>query len=171
MKIIIRQANEKDTKLIQNLSWQTFFDTYHKENSKEDMEVFLSTNFTYEVVSKELTDNANTFLVAYDMKQPAGYVKLTEGTWVKHLETDSSLEIARIYAVKEKIGRGVGKVLMEQCIAIAKERGKQVVWLRVWEKNQRAIQFYRRWGFEKFGEEIFLLGRDVQDDWLMKRKV
>ena len=39
----------------------------------------------------------------------------------------------------------------------------------MWEKNQRAIDFYKAFGFEKFDETRFLLGKDIQNDWLMKK--
>jgi ribosomal protein S18 acetylase RimI-like enzyme len=81
------------------------------------------------------------------------------------------LEIARLYAVSPMIGKGVGSLLMQKSIDTAKERNKEAVWLGVWENNHRAISFYTRWGFEKFGEQDFLLGDDVQNDWLMMRKV
>ena len=67
------------------------------------------------------------------------------------------------------LGTGVGNALMKRCVEIAYEMGKRVVWLGVWERNQRAIQFYMRWGFEKFDEHNFVLGDDVQKDWLMKK--
>jgi ribosomal protein S18 acetylase RimI-like enzyme len=79
------------------------------------------------------------------------------------------MEIARIYAVSSSIGKGVGSQLMTECLRAARERGKQLVWLGVWEKNERAIQFYTRWGFEKFGEHVFMLGNDAQTDFLMKK--
>jgi ribosomal protein S18 acetylase RimI-like enzyme len=41
----------------------------------------------------------------------------------------------------------------------------------VWEHNQRAIGFYEKIGFERFGQHIFLLGRDPQNDWSMKKKL
>ena len=48
---------------------------------------------------------------------------------------------------------------------------KQVIWLSVWEKNQRAIDFYNRWGFEKFADHTFILGNEVQNDWLLKKEI
>ena len=60
---------------------------------------------------------------------------------------------------------------MQASLDIAISRGKQVVWLGVWEKNERAIRFYHQWGFEKFDETDFLLGDDVQRDWLMKKEL
>ena len=67
------------------------------------------------------------------------------------------------------IGKGVGSQLMEASLHEARRKNKEVVWLGVWERNQRAIDFYLKWGFEKFDETDFLLGDDVQRDWLMKK--
>lgn len=85
--------------------------------------------------------------------------------------TIHALEIARIYAVSSMIGKGIGSVLMEKSIEIAKEKEKKCVWLGVWQENQRAIDFYTRWGFEKFASHDFILGDDVQKDWLMKKMI
>ncbi len=170
-QISFRLANEQDVKLIKNISWQTFFDTFHPYNTKEDMELFLQTNFKEEVVRNEIRDKQNAFLVAYLRKQVAGYAKLSENNNQPELAGVNAMEISRIYAVKETIGTGVGKALMQQCIQFAKEKNKDLIWLGVWEQNQRAIQFYRRWGFEKFSEQLFMLGNDRQNDWLMKKEL
>ena len=58
---------------------------------------------------------------------------------------------------------------MQKCIEIAKSGNREIVWLGVWEKNKRAIEFYKKWGFEKFADHDFILGNDVQKDWLMKK--
>lgn len=48
---------------------------------------------------------------------------------------------------------------------------KILVWLGVWEFNPRAIKFYTRYEFKKVGVHPFVLGNDVQNDWLMARFV
>lgn len=167
--IQIRLADKHDVNLIKNLSWQTFFDTFHQHNTKEDMELFLKLNFNEEAVRRELFNKQNTFMIAYVKKQVVGYVKLSVGNQPAALDAEKAIEISRLYAIKEKIGSGVGKALMNACIDAGKLKNKDVLWLGVWEHNQRAIQFYRRWGFEKFGEQTFMLGNDAQNDWLMKK--
>ena len=67
------------------------------------------------------------------------------------------------------IGKGVGKKLMQTCHDIARQKGKKILWLGVWKENHRAIDFYKSWGFEIFGDQEFILGDDVQTDWLMKK--
>jgi ribosomal protein S18 acetylase RimI-like enzyme len=132
------------------------------------MEIFLSKNFSKEVVARELKDDKTNFVLAYLKKEIVGYAKLCESEPPRDLGKENSVEISRFYAVKSKIGSGVGKELMHHCIELAKTKGKDVLWLCVWSQNQRAIQFYRKFGFEKFGDHTFMLGNDAQDDWLMK---
>ena len=106
--------------------------------------------------------------MAYLKREVVGYVKLSEGGSASDPEAKKAFEIARLYAVKNKIGSGVGKALMEHSIEFAKCKNADTLWLGVWSQNQRAIQFYRKFGFEKFGDHTFMLGNDAQDDWLMK---
>jgi len=60
---------------------------------------------------------------------------------------------------------------MRACIEHAQMRGVEVLWLGVWERNERAIAFYNRWGFESVGTHIFLLGQDRQTDFIMAHRV
>ena len=171
MSIAIRQATVEDAKLIADISHQTFYETFADCNTKEDMEKFLSEQFTKGRLMLEVGAKQNCFLLAYDDNEIAGYVKLRDEKPPLLLESLNALEIARIYVVAGKIGKGIGAVLMQASIEIAKEKKKELLWLGVWEKNQRAIAFYTKWGFEKFDETDFLLGNDLQKDWLMKKKI
>jgi len=169
--LTIRTASIADTKTIVTLSRETFFDTFSQYNTKEDMQLFLQLHFSIPAIQHELAEESNTFLLAYDGDQVAGYVKLTEGEHPVTLGDLACIEIARLYATKPYIGKGVGKQLMQACIDLAQQKQKQVVWLGVWEHNHRAIGFYQQWGFEKFGEHDFILGHDIQNDFLMKKAI
>ena len=54
-------------------------------------------------------------------------------------------------------------------IAMARERGKEYIWLGVWEHNQRARRFYMRNGFYQIGSHSFIMGDDDQTDHLMRK--
>jgi len=169
--ISIKYAEPSDAELIADISRQTFYDTFAAVNTKEDMEKFMNEQFSRESLIKEVGAPGNLFLLAYDGNEPLGYVRIREGEKRSEFNNFSSIEIARIYAIQQSIGKGVGKALMEECLRIATEMNRDIIWLGVWEKNFRAIEFYRKWGFEKFAEHDFILGNDVQTDWLMSRKV
>jgi diamine N-acetyltransferase len=168
MHITIREATTEDAAMIADLSRQTFYDTFAPDNNPSDMKKFMNEKFTRKSLIEEVGSPGNIFLLAYADDEVAGYVRLREKS-ERLLNYAPSLEIARIYAATNMIGKGVGKKLMEASIARAKELGKEIIWLGVWEKNQRAIEFYERFGFEKFSEHDFVLGDDVQKDWLMKK--
>lgn len=171
MNLTIREATKDDAMLIADLSQQTFYDTFAADNKKEDMDLFLNKQFTKARLILEVGVPGNIFLLAYNNGEVAGYAKLREGKQPKSLGTKNALEIARLYAVTTMIGKGVGRALMQACIDRARAMGKEMIWLGVWERNQRAIDFYHKWGFEKFTEWDFLLGRDLQRDWLMKKSL
>lgn len=169
--IDIRFATSNDAPLIAELSRKTFYDSFAADNTKENMDIFMREKFSKELLMAEVGTKGNIFLLAYYKGSPAGYARLRENNNPPQLGTTQSLEIARIYAVKEVIGKGVGSALMSHSLAIAEQKHKRWAWLGVWEKNQRAIGFYKKWGFEKFDEHTFILGYDVQRDWLMKKVI
>ena len=49
--------------------------------------------------------------------------------------------------------------------------GYETIWLGVWERNERAIRFYEKWGFREAGTHDFILGNDVQNDLIMEYSV
>lgn len=167
----IRFACEDDAELLAEISHRTFYETFAPQNSKENMDMHTAQNYAVEKIRAELEDPFSIFLLAYDDDRLAGYAKMNDHTKEESKELEIPIEIERIYSIKEMIGKGVGKKLMEKCLAIANEKNKKTVWLGVWELNYQAIEFYTRWGFEKFGEHIFPVGNDPQVDWLMKRSV
>ena len=169
MNLSIREATIEDAPLIADISRQTFSETFAPDNTKEDMHKFMSEQFTKGRLMLEVGKPEHLFLLAYVNNEVAGYVKLREGKTHEELAGIKSLEVARLYSMNHFIGKGVGKALMQKSIDIAIEKAKEVIWLGVWEHNQRAINFYEKWGFKKFGEQVFLLGTDLQKDWLMKR--
>jgi ribosomal protein S18 acetylase RimI-like enzyme len=171
MIIDIRQATVHDAALVADLSRQTFFDTYASQNTKEDMDKFLSDQFSRETLMKEVGTPGNIFLLAFAGDEVLGYVRMRDGDRRPEFNERSSIEIARIYTVHRVAGKGVGSAMMKKCIGIANDLKREIIWLGVWKQNLRAIQFYIKWGFEKFAEHDFVLGNDVQQDWLMKREV
>ncbi|HEX6846882.1 MAG TPA: GNAT family N-acetyltransferase [Chitinophagaceae bacterium] len=167
----IRFATIEDASLIADLSRKTFYETFGYVNTKEDMDKFMNEQFTREKLMREVEEPGNTFLLAFDGDVPVGYVRMREGKKFPEFEDKDSIEIARIYSVNTYLGTGVGQQLMRQCIFIAKELKKEIIWLGVWKKNLRAITFYTKWGFEKFSEQDFLLGNDLQKDLLLMKKL
>ena len=171
MNLSIRYAAVEDAELIADISRRTFYETFAAQNAKEDMDLFLGVQFTKGRLMLEVGAPENLFLLCYCDKEVAGYAKLRAARHPESLGSANALEIARLYAMRAMIGKGVGKLLMQTSLDIAKQQQKDTVWLGVWKENHPAIDFYTRWGFEIFDECDFILGNDLQKDWLMKKKL
>ena len=169
--ITIRPVNEKDIDVLREVSIQSFRDLLEKSNTAEDMKLYIDKNLSHEQLKKEFDDKRNIFFLTFDGDKAMAYLKLRTGHEPDELLGVKALEIERLYCIQEYVGKQIGKVLMQTSIDYAKAHDFEVVWLGVWEHNPRAYAFYQKWGFEKFGSHVFLLGTDAQTDWLMKRSV
>ena len=165
--MIIRYGNTGDAKMLSELGAKTFYDAFTKDNSLENMKIYLKNSFSPEIQLKELSAPDNIFLIAESEGIPAGYAQLILNSTDETVSAGRPMELRRIYALQEYLGRGIGRELMKRCIDEARERDCDVIWLGVWEKNQRAIDFYKKWGFRQAGSHLFSLGFEPQNDLIM----
>ena len=166
--IEIVKANLNDLENLQIISKITFFETFSAVNKAEDMAKYLNENLSLDKLNIELSDSNSVFYVAISKNKTIGYLKLNFGAAQTELKNEQSLEIERIYVLKEFQGKNIGQLLYDKAIQIAKEKNVNYVWLGVWEENLRAINFYKKNGFVAFDKHIFKLGDDEQTDIMMK---
>lgn len=164
----IRYGTIDDAKMLSELGARTFYDTFAKDNSPENIEAYLNASFSPDIQFAELSNPENIFLIAESENMPIGYAQLIMNSRDASINKTSPLEIRRIYAAREYQGQGVGKELMQATIREARRRGCDCVWLGVWEKNQKAIDFYKKWGFHEVGTHTFSVGGDPQNDHVME---
>ena len=92
-----------------------------------------------------------------------------DGAGNPDVDSAHPVELERFYLDHAWHGRGVAASLMEAVIRVASACAGDTLWLGVWERNARAIRFYRKWGFERVGAQTFRLGADLQTDDVMRR--
>ncbi len=167
----IRRAANDDASLLAELGAQTFLETFVDTTTPEDMAAYLAAAFTTEKLTEELNDPLSIFFIADADGEAAGYAKIHSGEALEGVDGNRPIELVRLYVCKEWFGRGVAHALMQACIDEASKLGFQTMWLGVWENNNRAQAFYRKWNFQEVGEHIFQLGSDAQRDLLMQRDI
>jgi len=167
----IRRATPEDAELLAELGARTFADTFASDNTPEDMSAYLAENFNPAQQASELADPSAIFLIAELDGAAAGYAHLQSGACPSCVGASNPMELARLYVHRVWLGRGVGEALMRACIEEAERAGREVLWLGVWERNERAKRFYGKWGFQRVGEQAFQLGSDLQTDWVMARSL
>lgn len=170
--LTIRIASAEDAALVTDLARKTFYESFAVYNTEENMRIYMEEQFTREKQLAEVGAPGRLFLLAYAGEEPAGYASMRETEErPKGLEGEKAVELVQIYALQRMIGRGVGPALMQACVDLAREKGHDWIWLGVWEHNLRAQAFYAKWGFERFGEHIFIVGLDAQTDWWMRKRL
>jgi diamine N-acetyltransferase len=167
-EVIIRRADSSEAELLADLGARTFTETFAAENTPENMSTYLAQAFTPASLAAELADPLATFLLALIEGEPAGYAKLSQGEPPRCVAGVRPVELARIYVLQKWLGSGAGRALMQKCVDEARASGSGVLWLGVWQRNLRALAFYRKWGFTTAGEQVFQLGADAQADWVMQ---
>ena len=170
-KIEVKRASASDIGELQAIGRQTFFETFSAENTEEDMQKYLAEGFSEEKLVAEFNDLNSEFYFALLDDSVIGYLKLNYGQSQTEIKDNDALEIERIYVLKEFHGKKVGQLLYERAMQVGQQMNASYVWLGVWEKNPRAIRFYRKNGFVEFGKHIFKLGNDEQTDIMMKRQL
>lgn len=165
--MIIRYATPSDAGMLSELGARTFSEAFARDNTPANLAAHLKNSFSPEIQHRELSQADMNFLIAEVDGQPVGYAQLLFNSREKRVEGSNPMEIRRIYVLQDVVGKGMGSKLMTASLNEARQRACDIVWLGVWEKNRRAIDFYRKWGFREVGSHIFLLGDDPQTDLIM----
>jgi len=79
----------------------------------------------------------------------------------------NAVELQQLYVLAEMQRHGLGRRLVENLIAIARNTEATGIWLSAWEDADWAINFYRKTGFSAVGTAIFTVGAATYTDLLM----
>ncbi|MEI5888213.1 GNAT family N-acetyltransferase [Bacillus albus] len=167
MTINIKKGTLEDLYTLQEISYETFNETFKDQNSPQNMSAYLEKAFHLKQLEKELSNVASQFFFVYFNNEVAGYLKVNTNDAQSEEMGDESLEIERIYIKGEFQKHGLGKYLLNKSIEIAMEHNKKKIWLGVWEKNENAIAFYKKMGFVQTGVHSFYMGDEEQFDFIM----
>jgi ribosomal protein S18 acetylase RimI-like enzyme len=169
--IEVRQATLADNNMLSDLGRRAFQEAFGRYNDPGDMQAYLDLSFDPERIKNQLLDPLVIYLVASYQGIPVGYAKLVRKNKCGQYSSDKQMQMERIYALDAYVGKKIGKALMLESLRIAKEEGNEYLWLGVWQENQRAIKFYKDFGFEIIGVKQFKIGNEINDDYVMGLKL
>ncbi|MEP6674866.1 MAG: GNAT family N-acetyltransferase [Ferruginibacter sp.] len=171
MDIILRRAVPADAAALSTIAKQTFYDTFIDTCTAEDMQDFLEQYFNEAQLKAELSDENDYCFFAELNGMPVGYIRFKEDYESFELMRQwKSLELKRIYILKEYKGKGPAFELMQLFFDHAAQGSYQAIFLGVWEHNLRAQRFYEKYGFVNSGHmHDFPIGKTPQQDyWFWK---
>jgi ribosomal protein S18 acetylase RimI-like enzyme len=162
--IRIRGAEEDDALELSKLAERTFRAAFAESNSAADMQKHCASHYGEPFQLAEIREPGRETWVAEDGARLVAYVQLRLDAVSPVIPGGRPVEIQRFYVDASHHGTGLAHQLMSHVLARAEAVGSTVVWLGVWERNQRALAFYRKWQFDVVGEHTFEVGDDPQRD-------
>ncbi|MBI2387002.1 MAG: GNAT family N-acetyltransferase [Elusimicrobia bacterium] len=167
----IRSAEPSDAGKLAALAERTFRDTFGGVNAIEDMNLHCKTSYGESIQAAEISNAEMVTLVCEEKGSLIAFAQLRWGKAPDCVSANRPGEIQRLYVLNAWHGKGIAKDLMAACMTQMEKRGSDVAWLGVWERNPRAISFYKKFKFVEVGDHIFSLGADPQRDIVMARPI
>ncbi|WP_042461256.1 GNAT family N-acetyltransferase [Neobacillus dielmonensis] len=169
MTINIKLCTLEDSRKLQEISCETFVETFKEQNSPENLKAYLERALNLKQLEKELSNPSSQFYFVYFNNEVAGYLKVNTHDAQTEELGEESLEVERIYIKSKFQNHGLGKMLLNKALEVAMEGSKKRIWLGVWEKNENAIAFYKKMGFVQMGAHSFYMGDEEQTDYIMTK--
>ncbi|MFB0842489.1 GNAT family N-acetyltransferase [Paenibacillus oleatilyticus] len=138
----IRSAMEKDAKQLSEVRVQIDGETENMD--RERGEAFIDPAGFEQIIKTDTEKPRNLFLVAAVQDRIVGFSRC-EGVYLKRFSHKVEFGVC---VVQEFWGYGIGKNLLNASIAWADANGIKKMTLNVLETNDKAVELYKKLGFE-----------------------
>ena len=168
----IRLAKKEDATFIAFLGRITFTETFgHFFRDKQDLLDYYNLTFSVEKIENGIEKPNNVFWIAFVNRLPVGYAKLKLNSKSEFMESKNICQLQKIYVLKDFLSMRIGFELQNLLLKKSKELEFNKIWLSVLNSNERAINFYRKNGFEKIGNHDFQIGKENFEFVAMKKEL
>lgn len=168
--IEIRPCGMEDAERLAIVGAATFLETFAGVVDGDDILAHCARQHSPERYAAWLVDDAHNALwlaEAQPGRAPVGFAMLSRPDLPSAATRPYDLELKRIYLLHRFHGGGHGAALMQVAIDEARKRGAGRLLLGVYAKNERALAFYARQGFEPIGKRRFRVGANEYEDLIL----
>jgi diamine N-acetyltransferase len=160
----IRNGTESDAAELAAFAARTFEETFAADNRPDDMRAHLGNAFGVAQQTQELLNPHMLTLLAQQGENLVAFAQIRRKDPPPCVVLEKAIELHRFYVDRPAHGQGIAQQLMNAVHDAARLLDGHQLWLGVWERNARAIAFYKKVGFTDCGSTIFYLGPDPQTD-------
>lgn len=153
--ISIKKATVNDAKDLAIVGKKAFFIPHQKALPTEVMEAYLKSSFNEKNLIEEISNPNFNLNLIYSNNILIGYSKVIFNKKNEHIKALNVTKMERLYLLKEFYGLGLGHKLFEHNLKLIKQNNQKGIWLYVWVKNFRALEFYKKVGFKKIATYDF----------------
>ena len=172
MTISVRRCQTDDAQSLALVGAATFLESYSGVIDGQAIVDHCAEKHTVATYQEALVRSDNALWLAEQApgRAPVGYLHLTTPDLPVDL-LPGDVEIKRIYVLASLYRSGLGKRFVEAAIHNAQSVNAPRLLLGVYAKNDRALAFYDRMGFEKIGTRQFDVGGRIYDDWVLGKSL
>lgn len=178
MNVTFARVRASEASRLSEFAKDNFDKTYGPLCRAADVDAYMASELSPTSLLRVLTNPTSWVFAAVVDDEWVGYAQVQLAPLpedVISLQTPSlsttPMELSRFYVVRKCHGTDVAQQMLGIVLAHAELQGSETLWLSVWQENARAIAFYKKWGFSAIGATKFLMGEDLQDDFIMERAV
>lgn len=154
----LRPATPDDASTLAAFASLAFTEAYRELDDPQELADYCAEHFRPDTLAAVIADPACATLLAEVGGALAGYAVVKAGPAPACVQGEAPLQLWRLYLGQHFVGQGLGARLMRAVQAEARRRARRTLWLGVYDRNVRAIEFYERFGFARVGGREFLFG-------------
>lgn len=159
-----REAVPADYTVIQQIAHDTWPATYGNIITTEQMMYMLDRMYSIAALENQVNNQQHHFIIASDGATDLGFA-----SYELHYRQQPQTKIHKIYVLPAAQGKGIGKLLMDKVAETALANNNSHLLLNV-NRFNKAIDFYKRTGFEVIGEEDIDIGNGfLMEDYIMRK--
>ena len=168
MPVKITIADEQNARHISAIGLLSFYDAFASYfEQEEDLQKYLEYTYAVEKIRCSILKENNIFFIAWLDGQPVGFAKVKKFSLNSQITSVAQMELQKIYVLTEHHGTGAGPALIRAVIKLAQQMQPDILWLDVYFKNAKALHFYEKHGFKKYGKHYFNIGSQTFEYDLM----
>jgi len=114
-------------------------------------ERYIEQHYNYQAFFNELNDPNITSWIISSHDKSVGIIKVNISKAVSRYSAKESMELERIYLIKDASGKGYGKAVLNFVVEFAISHNKTLLWIKA--MNQiNPVDFYKKSGFKIIGQ-------------------
>jgi len=162
---VIRRGTDGDAPELAAFAARTFAEAFGDFTAADDLQAHLAATYRPDLQAREIADPSVITLLALQDARIVAYAQVRLNLLAPACVTQpDAVELQRFYSDRSVRGTGLTMRLMQRALDAARELGGRYAWLGVWERNARAMNFYRKAGFGEIGLTHYVVGSDRQVD-------
>jgi len=148
-------ASRDHCQLLSDIAKLSFIESHGNSAKAEDINNYITNYYSINAFEEELNESNNIYRIIYYNGLVAGYSKIVFNTPYTSSTIKNITKMERLYLLKEFYDLKLGFELLQFNIDLSKRNSQLGMWLYTWKENHRAVNFYKKNGFQIIGSHDF----------------